>query len=366
MDRNRRIIINNLICLVMNLILCTTKVLMGRAINSSAIVTDGLNSLSDVISAIFIILFARLAAKKADDAHPFGYGRLEYICSILITMVVIYLGISAIIEAIRSIAVPSDPPNFTWIVVVVMVISMAAKLAYGLVTKKTGEELNSEAMVMTGTGSIYDAIVAASILASIAIYKASGILLEAYLSIIIGALITKTGFDMLGEALTKIIGAPVDPEYRKQIIQMIAMEEGVYNVSSLIIHNYGENNHIASVDIEVDENMKASQIGNISGKLKKKAKDMGLVLTSVGVVGVKTNTPEADMIFDQIIELTRKQDGIIRVQSFRVDFNKKKITFEVVQDHNVKDEEENIEVLKNEVSKLFPEMSVHIYTAINA
>ena len=221
-------------------------------------------------------------------------------------------------------------------------------------------------MVMTGTGSIYDAIVAASILASIAIYKASGILLEAYLSIIIGALITKTGFDMLSEALTKIIGAPVDPEYRKQIIQMIAMEEGVYNVSSLIIHNYGENNHIASVDIEVDENMKASQIGNISGKLKKKAKDMGLVLTSVGVVGVKTDTPEADMIFDQIIELTRKQDGIIRVQSFRVDFNKKKITFEVVQDHNVKDEEENIEVLKNEVSKLFPEMSVHIYTAINA
>ena len=339
---------------------------MGNAIHSTAVVTDGLNSLSDVISAVFIILFARLAAKKADDAHPFGYGRLEYICSILITMVVIYLGFASIINAIRSIASPGDPPNFTTAVIVVMIISMLAKTAYGLVTKKTGEELNSESMMMTGSGSIYDAIVAASILMSIVFYKATGILLENYLSLIISALIIKTGFDMLSEALTKIIGAPVDPEYRRQITQMIAMEEGVYNVSSLVIHNYGENNYIASVDIEVDENMKVSQISKIRGRLKEKAKEMGLVLTSVGVIGVKTNTPEADIIFDEIIDVVRKHKGIIRVQSYRVDFNKKKIAFEVVQDHRVKNEKENLESLKKEVSELFPDMSIRIYSAINA
>ena len=366
MDRNHRIIINNIICFTMNLILCTTKVVMGNAIHSTAVVTDGLNSLSDVISAVFIILFARLAAKKADDAHPFGYGRLEYICSILITMVVIYLGFASIINAIRSIASPGDPPNFTTAVIVVMIISMLAKTAYGLVTKKTGEELNSESMMMTGSGSIYDAIVAASILMSIVFYKATGILLENYLSLIISALIIKTGFDMLSEALTKIIGAPVDPEYRRQITQMIAMEEGVYNVSSLVIHNYGENNYIASVDIEVDENMKVSQISKIRGRLKEKAKEMGLVLTSVGVIGVKTNTPEADIIFDEIIDVVRKHKGIIRVQSYRVDFNKKKIAFEVVQDHRVKNEKENLESLKKEVSELFPDMSIRIYSAINA
>ena len=364
-SRNREMIRCNLIGMAVNFVLSVTKFIIGTTANSYAVVLDGINSLFDLISSFFIIIFSRLVERRADKEHPFGYGRLEYMCSVLITALIMFIGIRSIIEAVENIVNPPEEPSYSVIVVLVMSISLVVKVVFGSLMKKKGEELKSESMIMNGTDNLSDAYVAASVLMSIIIYKLFGIVIENYLCIVISLLILKAGVGMLKETMNKILGAPADPEFRKQIARMIAMEEGVFNVSSLIIHSYGENNCIGSVDIEVDENMRASQIGDLSRRLKEKAKPMGLVLTSVGVSGVKTD-PKADRIFDQIIETAMGHKEIRRVQSFTVDFKKKEITFAVVHDHECTDKETDIEMLKKELEPLFPKMKIEISSAINA
>ena len=365
LNRNREMVRYNLIGMSVNFVLSVTKFIIGTAANSYAVVLDGFNSLSDLFSSFFIIVFSRLSEKRADKDHPFGYGRLEYVCSVLITGLIMFIGVRSIIEAVKNIVSPPAEPDYNIVVILVMSISLVVKVIFGRSMKKKGEELKSESMIMNGADNLSDAYVAISVLFSIVIYKVFGIVIENYLCIVISLLILKTGADMLKETMNKILGAPADPEFRKKITRMIFMEESVYNVSSLVIHNYGENNCIGSVDIEVDENMKASEIGDLSRRLKEKAKEMGLTLTSVGVSGTRVD-PKADSIRDQIIETAMGHKQIRRVQSITVDFRKHEITFAVVHDHGYADKEEDIAVLKEELQKLYPKMKIEISSAINA
>ena len=365
LNRNREMVRYNLIGMSVNFVLSVTKFIIGTAANSYAVVLDGFNSLSDLISSFFIIVFSRLSEKRADKDHPFGYGRLEYVSSVLITGLIMFIGVRSIIEAVKNIVSPPAEPDYNIVVILVMSISLVLKVVFGKLMKKKGEELKSESMIMNGADNLSDAYVAISVLFSIVIYKTFGIVIENYLCIVISLLILKTGTDMLKETMNKILGAPADPEFRKKITRMIFMEESVYNVSSLVIHNYGENNCIGSVDIEVDENMKASEIGDLSRRLKEKAKEMGLTLTSVGVSGTRAD-PKADSIRDQIIETAMGHKQIRRVQSITVDFKKREITFAVVHDHGYADKEEDIAILKEELQKLYPKMKIEISSAINA
>lgn len=365
LNRNREMVRYNLIGMSVNFVLSVTKFIIGTAANSYAVVLDGFNSLSDLISSFFIIVFSRLSEKRADKDHPFGYGRLEYVCSVLITGLIMFIGVRSIIEAVKNIVSPPAEPDYKIVVILVMSISLVVKVVFGRLMKKKGEELKSESMIMNGADNLSDAYIAISVIFSIVIYKTFGIVIENYLCIVISLLILKTGTDMLKETMNKILGAPADPEFRKKITRMIFMEESVYNVSSLVIHNYGENNCIGSVDIEVDENMKASEIGDLSRRLKEKAKEMGLTLTSVGVSGTRVD-PKADSIRDQIIETAMGHKQIRRVQSITVDFRKREITFAVVHDHGYADKEEDIAVLKEELQKLYPKMKIEISSAINA
>ena len=363
--RSAEMVRYNIIGMAVNFLLCVAKFIIGTAARSNAVVLDGINSLSDLISSFFIIVFSRLSEKRADKDHPFGYGRLEYMCSVLITALIMFIGVRSIIEAVKKIISPPQEPDYSVVVVVIMSLSLIVKVVFGRFMKKKGEELKSESMIMNGADNLSDAYVAASVLFSIVIYKAFHIVIENYLCIVISLLILKTGVQMLRETTNKILGAPADPEFRKKIARMIASEDGVYNVSSLIIHNYGENSCIGSVDIEVDENMKASQIGDLSRRLKEKAAELGLTLTSVGVSGTRTD-PRADRILDQIIETAMGHKQIRRVQSFTVDFKKREIAFAVVHDYGCLDKKEDMEKLEEELQKLFPKMKIRISSAINA
>ena len=329
-DRNKEIIRFNIIAIAVNLVLATAKITVGTIARSAAVTLDGVNSMADMISSALILVFARLSDKKADKDHPFGFGRLEYLCSMIVTMLVMGIGLKSMFDAIKEILYPGEAPNFSFLVVAVEVVSMAVKFYLGKKQQDAGRRLNSQAMIMAGIDAMSDVGIGAAVLISIVVYKAFGIDIEDYLCVIIAALILKAGVEMLIESMNKIVGAPADPDFRKKITTMLFKEKDVYNVSSLVIHNYGENNYIGSVDIEVDEDMKASRITELSQHLKDEAKELGMTLTSVGISGIKIDQPEADKIYDKILPIVMKHEDISRIQSFRVSFRRKKISFALV------------------------------------
>ncbi len=360
LNRNTEIIRYNIIGVIMNLSLSAGKLITGFLFHSHAVMLDGINSLSDLVSEIFAILSVKIGAKSADPSHPFGYGRLEYVSSLLITMIILYVGVTSIADSVDSILHPHEPPEYTVFLIAVMCISLLAKLAYGLSMKRKGKEVGSAAMIMTGTESMGDSLIAVAVLVSCAIYKITGADVEHYLCILISLMIIRTGIEMVRDCMNKILGTRVDPDLKKDIIRTVVMEDGVRNVSGLVLHNYGEGVNVGSVDIEVEETTPASEINRITRNVKRSAKERGVILTSVGVHGMNYNSAETSQMWDTIIDLSAKHRSVHRAQSFSADPENRIIYFEIVENIAVKNRAEDLNALRAEVQAAFPDMRIEM------
>ena len=364
-SRDNRIIRYNAIGIVMNTILSSFKIIIGSVYHAHALIMDGVNGFSDAVSYVLSIVSSILNKKGGSKNLPLGYGRLEYLFSLATTILVMYVGVRSIIEAISDIFNPHEAPNYDGSIIIVTIVSLFLKFAYGMLCRKKGKELGSIAMIMSGTDSLCDSFISVGILAAILIYKTTSVDIEHYICIIISLMIIFTGIKMLHECTNKILGTRVDSDFKKQITNMIIQEEEVLNVSNLVIHNYGENVNVGSVDIEVDPEMKAIKITELSRKLIGKAEELGLKLTCVGINASDLNDSKADFMYDRIIDKAMEQKGIIRINSFSVDFERKVMSFYIVVDYHIKDKEKEKDTLLKEVKQMYPDMDVKIYIAVD-
>ncbi len=359
-ERNNAIIRCNIIGIAMNLLLSFCKMIVGYIFHAHAVLLDGVNSLSDLVSAVFSVIGVRLGMKSADPHHPFGYGRIEYISSLLITMVILYVGVRTIIDSVNAIFHPHEAPIYSPLLIAVMIVSLIAKLIYGLMLRKEGKRLDSTALYMTGTESLGDSLIAAAVMASFLIYKYTGVDVEHYLCIIISFMIIGTGIQMIRDCMTKIIGVSADPSLRKELTQTIIALPGVLNVTNLILHSYGEGILIGSLDIDVEQSMDALQITRLSHTIKEKADDLGVTITSVGVTGTNITSPEAVNIWDTIIETVLQHKDVKRVHSFSVDFSHNEIYFSVVEKPGTGQNKNSLKELQEELENKYPGMKVAI------
>ena len=365
-DRSSLIVKFAAIGLAVNLILSVLKIASGLVIGSRAITLDGINSLTDSISCAFIIVSAFLAKKHADKVHPFGYGRFEYVFSLMFAFFIMYFGGKSIVSAVRDIIKGTPLPNYRLDSIILMTLSCASKIVYGLSAHKKGKEIHSPSLIMSGVDSIGDSLVAFSILIGMLVQKVFSIGIENYLCIIIAIMIIRTGYRMMHECFNKILGMRVDPEFGKKIRTMIIMEEGVLNISNLVIHDYGEGTYIGSVDIQVDENLTALQISRISAEIKAKAMEMGLNLTSVGVNAQNLSSQKADSIRDKVFLIATRHKSVERIESLNIDLELHCLSFSVVPEFDVPDREEDLKKLNDEISKCFPDMKVVMSLSIKS
>ncbi|MBQ6149112.1 MAG: cation transporter [Oscillospiraceae bacterium] len=364
-NRSAGIIKYNLLGIAMNLLLAVMKITTGLMINAHAVILDGINSFSDMASSAVAIMSARLAGKRSNSSHPFGFGRIEYLSSFVVTMAIMYVGFTTIIDTIKAIIHPHEAPSYNTAVIIIMIISLIMKLAYGILMRKKGKELSSEAMIMTGTDSACDSLFSVAILVAIVIYKMTGVDIEHYLCIFTSLMIIYTGIGIIRECTTKMLGSRIDPEDRKRIISMIAGYDEVLNVSNLVLHNYGEGNLIGSVDIEVDDEMTAAEISSLSRRIINKAEKMGVVITSVGISGTDLSDPETIRMSDLIVERAIKYKSIKRISAFTIDLKNKIISFYIVPDYSVKERETDIEAFRQELQKCFPAYHIYIQKGID-
>lgn len=359
-ERNAIIIRYSAVGVAMNLVLSIGKLIAGTIFRSHAVMLDGFNSLSDLISQVFTIVFARFGMQSADREHPFGYGRLEYVSSLIVTAFIIYVGVKSIIDSIFTILHPDEPPVYSPVLISIMIVSLIAKLAYGLLMRKNGRRIGSVAMIMTGIESMGDSLIAVAVLVSFVVFRFTGVDIEHYLCILISLMIINTGIAMVRDSMRKILGGRADPELRKRLSRMIATQTDVMSVSNVVIHNYGEGVNIASVDIDVNELMRVSELNAITRHIKREAEKEGVIITSVGVNGVNLDSVEAVIIWDTIIDMIMRHKSVAKAQSFSVDFNAKTISFSIVENQSMRNREQDMKELRSELNEAFPDMKVEI------
>ena len=351
-NRNGVIIRFNIAGIVMNLLLSAAKLIIGLKINSRAVMLDAVNGFSDMATSVLSILSTLFGGKRVDRAHPFGYGRLEYITSMFGNVFVIFMAARAIYDSIRDlINADASAPNYNTAIIILMAISLVAKVVYGLLTRNAGKRIKSTALVMSGTETIGDSIVSAAILLNIAIYRVTHVDFEPWLSIAISLFIIKACVELMRECGNKLLGAKGDPQLVRQIKEMVAEEPEVLNVFHLTLHNYGEELCLGSVDIEVDEGMRVTETARLIRRIRRRAAEKGVRITSVGIYGTDSRDTE---MWDKILEIVRTHPEIQRAYAFSYDDDAKTASFLVALKPDSRVKKQSIDMLENELEKTFP------------
>lgn len=236
--------------IVCNLFLFVGKFLLGILSGSMAIAADAFNNLSDAGSSVVSLLGFWLGSQEADEEHPFGHARYEYLAGMMICVMILAIGFSLAKEGIVKILYPSMP-HFSSLVFVIMLASILIKLWLSLFNRKLGNLIQSETLKATATDARNDCISTAVVLISAVLCKLSQIeVIDGIMATAMAIFIIYSGFDLLKDALDSLLGHRPDGELVKMIEETVLNYPGVIGVHDLLVHDYGPGNQFASLHIE--------------------------------------------------------------------------------------------------------------------
>ena len=357
--REKIIVKTSIIGIVTNIFLAAFKAAVGLLSNSIAIILDAVNNLSDALSSVITIIGAKLAGKLPDKKHPLGYGRVEYLSSMLVSALVLYAGITALIESIKKIIHPEEA-NYSGLTLVILVVAIIAKLMLGKYVKTKGEQVNSGALVASGSDASFDAILSASVLASALLYLCCHISLEAYVGIAISLVIIKAGIGMLKDTMNDILGQRPEAELVKQVKEIIQSEPQVHGVYDLLINNYGPNKNYASLHLELDDTLTVAQVDELTRKIENAVyRQTGIILTGVGVYAFNTSNQEVAQMRNAVQKIVLSHDWALQMHGFYLDTAHKKLQFDVVLSFEV-ERHQALSTLTQEVQAAYPDYTVQI------
>lgn len=357
--RKKSIVKVSIIAIITNILLAVAKALVGIASNSIAVILDAVNHLSDALSSVVTIIGIKLAAKQPDKKHPLGYGRMEYISSMVVAALVLYVGITSAVESVKKIINPVST-NYTTIALITIAVSVVFKLILGIYIRNQGKKLNSTALIASGVDSLYDSILSLSVLASAIIDTIWGISLEAYVGTLISIFIIRSGLKMMSATISDIIGERADPGIINKIYDLLTEEDEVREAYDLFLFNYGPNTNYASVHLELPDMMTVEDVDILTEKLQYKVyKETGVILTGVGVYAYNTGNDLVSKIENDIQEIILSHDWALQVHGFNADIDNKIIRFDTVIILDM-DKKEAIKIIKDEIKEIYPDYSVEI------
>ncbi len=352
MSRQEKIVKTSIIGIVVNLILVAFKAFVGIATNSIAITLDAVNNLTDALSSIITIIGAKLAGKAPDKNHPYGYGRIEYFSSVIIAAIVLWAGITALMESWPKIFTP-DVTNYTNVSLLIIAVAVVVKFVLGQYVKRVGEDINSQALVASGSDAFFDSILSLSTLIAAIISIFFNISLEGILGVIISIVIIKASIDMLRETLDSMIGARVDSDLSKKIKDSILEIPGIYGVYDLSLHNYGPEDMQGSVHVEIDDTLTALDIQKLSRHISAKIfKEFSIILT----VGIYAHNDVHKDIRDDLYNIASQYPEILEIHGFIVYEDENLITFDIIVDFDA-DRESVKEKILSEIKTKHPEFN---------
>lgn len=357
--RNSVIVRTSLVGVGVNVLLAAMKAAVGLLSGSIAVVLDAVNNLSDALSSVITIVGAKLSTKRPNRKHPLGYGRIEYISAMIVAALVLYAGITALVESIKKIITPTEA-DYSILSLILIGVAVVAKLVLGAYVSKKGKQADSASLVASGSDAKFDAILSASVLISAIIFLLTGLSLEAYVGVVIAGFIIKSGIEMMLDTMNDIIGARTDPELNRQIRSLVTAEEGVRGAFDLLVNNYGPGRNYASVHIEVPDTTTAAEIDRMTRSIQERVyRETGVVMTGVGVYSYNTRDTQSKELQSSIQRTVLAHEGVLQVHGFYIDPEAKTLRFDVVFSFDV-DAHKLLETLYAETQALAPDYKLLI------
>ena len=363
MDRSKEIIKTSMIGIAVNIVLIIVKIMIGLITNSIAIILDAVNTLGDTLGSMITIVGTKLAGRNPDKDHPYGYGRIEYITSIIVAVIILVAGFTACKESIEKIIHPEEA-TYTTVSLIIVGITVIGKFLLGRYVKGVGKKIDSGALIASGEDATIDSILTLSTVIAGLISMLAHISLEGYVGVVLSIVLLKAGYEVLKETLDSIIGTRAEYELSVNIKKDVASIEGVNGAYDLVIHDYGPNSHIGQIHIEVPDTMKANEIDQITRKIQNKiAEKYGFFLT-VGIYASNDTDPKTVEMKNKVADIVGKYKAILQFHGFYVDFEKKYMSFDIVVDFKYDRNQTRAEVIQ-QIQEIYPDYKIIVQIDIS-
>lgn len=307
-----------------NVFLFFVKFAVGLVVHSVSVTADAFNNLSDAGSSIISFVGVKLAEKPADEDHPFGHGRMEYIAALVVSFLVLEVGFTFLKDSIGKIQSP-EVLNFQIISVAILILSIGVKLWLGLFNRKLGEKIDSKVMMAVFTDSMGDVLTTTATIFSLVFFYFTGINIDGIIGIGVALVVMWAGIGIAKDTLEPLLGEAVDPEVYHRIKQFVEGYDGIVGSHDLIVHNYGPNRSMASIHAEVPNNVDIEESHEIIDRIERAAiEELGIFLV-VHMDPIEVSDENVLRIRKQATEAIQEIDSACSIHDFRVVTGKRQI-----------------------------------------
>ena len=309
--------LSSMVGIFCNVLLFGAKLLIGLLINSISVMADAFNNLSDAASSIIGFIGVKMAEKPADDDHPFGHGRIEYIAAFIVAFIVIQVGFSLFKTSLNKILNP-ESMSFKWISIVILSLSVAVKLWLSLFNRTLGKRINSKVMLATAADAMGDVVTTSATMLSIAVYGLFGVNIDGIVGIAVSVVVMIAGVNIAKDTLAPLIGEAIDPQLYEQISNFVESFEGILGTHDLIVHNYGPSKSMASIHAEVPNDVNVERSHEVIDQIEHEAaRRFGLLLV-IHMDPVETHDGRIREFRDMLGEVLTELDSRLSFHDFRM------------------------------------------------
>ncbi len=353
-SRERTIIKTSVVGIIANVFLAAFKAVIGLMTHSIAIVLDAVNNISDAGSSLITIVGTRLAAKEPDKKHPFGYGRIEYLSAMVISVIVLYAGLTSFIESVKQIIHP-ETPEYNTVSLIIVAVAVVVKIFLGRYVKSVGVKVNSDSLINSGEDATLDSVISASTLVAAGIFLAFHVSLEAWLGAVISAVIIKSGIEMLKDTISQILGERNDPEMVRDIKKTVSSFPDVQGAYDLILHNYGPDTWNGSIHIEIPDTYTADQLDSLTRSIQQTVlQKHRVILTGIGIYSISTKDEETIAVKNKVREIVLSHQHVRQMHGFYLNKAEKSMRFDMVVSFDAKDRRALSAEVTADLQKEFP------------
>ena len=337
-----------------NLCLAIGKIVVGSICGLISVTADGLNNLSDCGSSVVSFISFKMSSKPADKEHPYGHERIEYISSMIVSFLILLIAYELVSESISKILSPASF-EFSYIVVITLVLSIAIKFCMYFYYKHTAKKINSDLLIASALDSLSDCISTSVVLVSIIVSKLAGFNIDGYAGLVVAVFIAIAGIKILKEVISKLIGQAPDKEVFDSIKTRILNHPEVLGIHDLNVYSFGPNKFFASVHIELDANTESLTAHEFIDDIEREF----LTETNIVLTGhhdpIVIDDEEVTEMREKVSKLVSNIDKSFSMHDFRMvkGPNKTNIIFEIAIPFDAKlKEEEIIKTLRSEIKKI--------------
>ena len=354
--RERYGILSGAVGIALNLLLSAGKLFAGLMTGSISITADAFNNLSDAGSSVVTLVGFKLAGQKADDGHPFGHGRMEYLAGLLVSLMILLVGVELGRSSIGKILHP-EAVDFSLVSTGILAASILVKLWMGQFNRGLGRKIGSAAMAATAADSLSDAVATAAVLAGTLVNRFAHVNIDGWMGLAVAVFILRSGWGAAKDTINPLLGESPDPELVKQLRELVLSHPQVVGMHDLIIHDYGPGRRLCSFHAEVPQDADILDAHDAIDHIEREIKEKFGIETTVHMDPIATADEKVNQLRRQVADLARVVEPEMTIHDFRVvrGPTHTNVIFDAVVPHKCRlTDEEVLQRLRRAVSALDP------------